>query len=51
MIVVLQLEKVFLWIQIYSIYTDFYCQTTSGPGDILNDYNTFMGQTIYIIGV
>ena len=47
-IVALQLENVFLPIQIYSIYTNFYCQTTSNRVQVnRNDSKTtFMGQTI-----
>ena len=45
-----QLENVFLFVQIYSIYTDFYWQTTTNRVqlNILNDSKTFMGKTIHI---
>ena len=48
-----QLENVLLFVQIYSIYTDFYWQTTTN-GAQLNipiDSKTFMGKTIHTLGV
>ena len=48
-----QLENVFLVVQIYSIYTDFYWQTTTNRVqlNIPNDSKTFMGKTIQTVGV
>ena len=48
-----QLENVFLFVQIYSIYTDFYCQTTSNRVqlNIPNDSKPFLGKTIHTLGV
>ena len=41
-----QLENVFLFVQIYSIYTDFYWQTTTNRVqlNIPNNSKTFMGK-------
>ena len=48
-----QLENIFLFVQIYSIYTDFYRQTTRNRVqlNILNDSKTFMDKTIHTLGV
>ena len=48
-----QLENVFLFVQIYLIYTDFYWQTTTNRVqlNIPNDSKTFMGKTIHTLGV
>ena len=48
-----QLENVFLFVQNYSIYTDFYWQTTTNRVqlNIPNDSKTFMGKTIHTLGV
>ena len=48
-----QVENVFLFVQMYSIYTDFYWQTTRNQVqlNIPNDSKTFMGETIHTLGV
>ena len=48
-----QFENVFLFVQIYSIYTDFYWQTTTNwvQLSILNDSKTYVSKTIHNIGV
>ena len=48
-----QLENVFLFVQIDSIYTDFYWQTTTNRVQLNNpnDSKTFMGKTIHTPGV
>ena len=48
-----QLENVLLFVQIYSLYTDFYWQTTTNRVqlNIPNDSKTFMGKTIHTEGV
>ena len=48
-----QLENVYLFVKIYSIYTDFYWQTTTNRVqlNIPNDSKTFMGKSIHTIGV
>ena len=48
-----QCENVFLFVQIYSIYTDFYWQTTTNQIqlNIPNDSKTFMGKTIHTLSV
>ena len=50
-IVELQLRNVFLYVQIYSIYTNFYRQTTSNrvQVNIRNELKTFVGQIIHTI--
>ena len=48
-----QLENVFLFVQIYSIYTDFFTDKRQQIGSswIPNDSKTFMGKTIHTLGV
>ena len=48
-----QFENVFHFVQIYSIYTDFYWQTKTNrvQVNILNDPKTFMGKTTHTVGV
>ena len=48
-----QLGNVFLFVQIYSIYTDFHQQTTRNrvQVNIPNESKTFMGRTIHTLGV
>ena len=48
-----QLGNVFLFVQIYSIYTDFHQQTTTNrvQVNIPNESKTFMGKTIHTLGV
>ena len=48
-----QLENVFLFVQIYSIYTDFYWQTTTNRAqlNISDDLKIFMGKTVHTLGV
>ena len=49
----LQLGNVFLFVQIYSIYTDFHQQSTTNrvQVNIPNEFKTFMGKTIHTLGV
>ena len=48
-----QLENVFLFVQIYSIYIEFYWKTTTNRVqlNVPNDSKTFMSKTIRILGV
>ena len=48
-----QLENVFLFVQIYSIYTDFFTDKRQQIGSswIPNDSKTFKGKTIHTLGV
>ena len=48
-----QLGNVFLFVQIYSIYTDFHQQTTKNrvQVNIPNESKTFMGKTIHTLGL
>ena len=47
-----QLENVFLFVQICSIYTECYWQTTNRVQlNIPNDSKIFMGKTIHSLGV